>query len=72
MSKLVMPNYQKCVLNTITSILKFYNVQTNHASLPSLDEILKRRYRNVVLIILDGMGECLLKSISPIGFFAKN
>ena len=29
MNKLVLPNYEHCILNTITSILKHYNVETN-------------------------------------------
>jgi len=27
---LVMPAYNHCILNTITSILKYYNVETSH------------------------------------------
>ena len=36
--KIILPNYEHCILNTITSILKYYNVDTNHTSLKSLDE----------------------------------
>ena len=50
---IVLPNYEHSILNTITSILKYYNVETKHKSLESLDNILKKKYRNVVLIILD-------------------
>lgn len=68
---IVLPNYDKCILNTITSILKYYNVPTNHSSLSSLDKVLSKKYKNVVLLILDGMGEHILKDISPNGFFSK-
>ena len=72
MENLVLPNYNKCVLNTITSILKYYNVQTKHNSLAELDRMLEKKYKNIVLLILDGMGEHILKNISPNGFFSKN
>ena len=45
-NEIIMPNYEHCILNTITSILKYYNVETNHKSLESLDEILKNKYKN--------------------------
>ena len=72
MSEIIFPNYDNCILNTISSILKYYNVPTKHKSLPQLDERLKRKYKNVVLLILDGMGEHILKDISPDGLFRKN
>ena len=27
-NEIVLPNYEHCILNTITSILKYYNVET--------------------------------------------
>ena len=70
--EIILPNYENCILNTITSILKYYNVETNHSSLKVLDERLKKKYKNVVLIILDGLGESILKEISPEGYFSKH
>ena len=70
--KYILPNYEKCILNTITSILKYYNVNTKHRSLKSLDERLKKEYRNVVFIIFDGLGEHILNNLSPEGYFSKN
>lgn len=72
MENIILPNYDNCILNTITSILKYYKVTTNHNSLEDLDEILKNKYKNVVFLILDGMGEHILKNLSPNGFFVKN
>ena len=69
---IVMPDYDSCILNTITSILKHYNVKTTHSSNKKLDDILKKDYRNVVLIILDGMGDYVLKNLSSDGYFYKN
>lgn len=72
MSNIIYPDYNNCILNVITSILKHYNVETNHSSLKVLDEKMKREYKNVVFIVLDGMGEHILKNISPNGFFSQN
>lgn len=70
---IVLPNYNHCILNTTTSILKYYNVKSDHKSLDVLDNILDtKKYKNIVLIILDGMGEHILNSISSDGYFAKN
>lgn len=71
-NEIVLPNYEHCILNTITSILKYYNVDTKHKSLESLDKILEKKYRNVILLILDGMGEHILGNISQNGYFEKN
>lgn len=69
---ILMPNYNHSILNLITSILKNYKVETNHNSLEKIDKLLENNYRNVVLVILDGMGENILKNISPNGIFSKN
>ena len=69
---IVFPDYEHCILNTITSILKYYNVTTNHKSLKSLDEKLENKYRNIVFIILDGLGEQILNNVSLRGCFSKN
>lgn len=70
--EIVLPNYDHCILNTITSILKYYNVETNHKSLQILDEKLSKKYKNVVFIILDGLGEHILKKVSPNGYLSNN
>ena len=69
---LILPNYNHSILNTITSILKYYHVETKHKSLEILDKKLKNNYKNIVFLVLDGMGEHILKNISPNGYFSKN
>lgn len=71
-NEIVLPNYEHCILNTITSILKYYNVNTPHPSLEVLDEKLNKKYKNVILLILDGMGYNVLKKSSPNGYFLQN
>ena len=72
MKNIILPNYEHSILNTITSILKYYNVETNHKSLEKLDKELQKKYKNVVFMILDGMGEHILTPISPEGYFKQN
>lgn len=70
-NEIILPNYNHCILNTITSILKYYNVESKHSSLEALDKILEKRYRNVIFLVLDGMGEHMLNASSPEGYFAN-
>lgn len=72
MSEIIFPNYEHSILNTINSILKYYKVDTKYNGLPELDEKLKHKYKNIVLVLLDGMGEHVLKNISSDGFFVNN
>lgn len=72
MGEIKLPDYNHSILNLITSILKYYNVETNHTTLETLDNQLQHKYRNIVLLVLDGMGEHILKDISPDGYFSKN
>ncbi len=69
---ILMPNYEHSILNLITSILKNYKVETKYNGLEKIDKLLEKKYKNVVLIILDGMGENVLKHNSPDGIFLKN
>lgn len=71
-NEIVMPDYDHCILGTISSILKYYNVETKHKTLESLDQRLAKGYRNVVLLILDGMGEHILNNLAPEGFFQNH
>lgn len=70
---IILPDYNHCILGTITSILKYYNVKTNHKSSEKIDEILKeKQYKNVIFLILDGLGEHILNLTSPDGYLKKN
>lgn len=69
--KIIFPDYKHSILNVINSILRYYQVETDYSGLPELDEALKKQYKNIVLIILDGMGEHILKDVSPDGFFKE-
>ena len=50
-------NYDKSLVALSNSFLKFYGVKQFHTSLKELDEKLNsKKYKNIILMILDGMG----------------
>ena len=71
-TKLRFPDYDNSILCTISSVLKYYGIDNGHCSLKSLDKLLKKKFKNVVLIILDGMGEHILNRLSKDGYFKRN
>ena len=70
--EILLPDYNNSILNIVTSILKNYNVETKHTTLPILDKLLKKEYQNIVLVVLDGMGENVLNNASPNGLFSNH
>ncbi len=67
--KIVFPDYENSILNLINSILHYYAIETKYKGIDVLEKRLDKKYQNVVLIILDGMGENILNIHSPRGFF---
>ncbi len=50
------PDYDRSILSTTASILKYYGAQPSYPTLPELDAALATRPRHVALIIIDGAG----------------
>ena len=46
---ILMPNYDHCILNLITSILKNYKVDSKYRSLEKIDKLLEKQYRKVLM-----------------------
>lgn len=70
--EILKPDYNHSILNLITSILSNYGVKNNHDTLPIVDKILEKKYKNIVLVILDGMGTNVLKNTSEYGIFSDH
>ncbi len=65
------PNYDKCLVNLANSILCSFDVRAG-ADMPDLTPILKK-YKNVLLILLDSMGTYNLQVNLPAeGFFRRH
>jgi len=50
------PNYKKSIPNLVSSILKYYDCNFKHSTVASLDSYLNKRYKNIILVVIDGMG----------------
>ena len=73
MKKIVYPDYKNCIANVPNSILKYYGLGLVGDPLPLLNQYLNKPYKNVVLLLLDGMGKNILeKHLSSEGTFRKN
>lgn len=68
----MMPDYNNSILNMVTSILNNYGAKNKHDSLPLVDKMLEKNYKNIVLVVLDGMGVNVLKEASADGIFSKH
>lgn len=61
--KLVYPNIQHCMLNTIASIRKQYNGEPWYTLDEHMEQIFEEKvYKNVIILLLDGLGENILES----------
>lgn len=67
------PDYKNCISNFPNSIMRYFDVPTEDATLPALDAYLNREYKNVVVILLDGMGVNILnENLEKDGFFCSH
>ena len=51
MSKIIMPDYTRSIVNMMASIRKHYGLEIRYNTLPELDEELKNNYKNVVIVL---------------------
>lgn len=66
-------NYKECITNLACSIRKNFDLEYKHNTLDYIDKLLNKNYKNVVLILFDGMGSRILdKLLSKDDFFIKN
>ncbi len=71
-SKICYPNYDKCILGITCSILNYYGKDVTLPTLEKLDCALKKKYKNIVLMIFDGMGLDLMRhNLSPFAFLRR-
>ena len=71
--KVFMPNYNRSIVNMMASIRKHYGLNVSYNTLPELDEELKKNYKNVLIVLLDGMGSKIIENaIGNDNFFSYN
>ena len=70
--KIVRPNYDDCITNLSNSILAYFDCKIYNKTLPDIDEILKvNNSKNVVVLLLDGMGINILERTLPDNAFLR-
>ena len=70
---IVKNDYNNCLTNLACSIRKYFNLDYHHNTLESIDKLLATNPKNVVLILLDGMGSNILdRTLDKEDFFLKN
>jgi len=62
--KLLYPNYEDSIVNIACSIERYFNIEYKHKTIKDIDNILdKKKPKNVVVILYDGMGYNLINRI---------
>lgn len=68
---MIRPNYDNSIVSVTNSLLKHFGVEPHHATLPKLDDLLIKNYKNVVLLVMDGMGINVLERNLPRNAFLR-
>ncbi len=56
------PDYDRSILSVAASVLAHFGVKDcPHKTLPELDELLRKDYKNVIVMLFDGLGTSTLK-----------
>lgn len=53
---MILPDYKNSIANLPNSVLKYFGVETVGDTLPIFDTLLEKTYKNVVVLLLDGLG----------------
>lgn len=71
--KICYPDYENSIASLACSVLKEFGVEESRGSLAMCDELLKKMYKNIVVMLLDGLGKNIIDgNLSKDGFFAKH
>ena len=67
------PDYSNGLVNLTNSIPRSFGAECRHATLPRVDEALDKGFRNVVLMLFDGMGtDALTRHLPETSFLRKH
>lgn len=69
----IFPDYNNCIVNISNSILKDFGVNPINNTHPIVDKYLEKEFKNVVLLLLDGLGTKVIEHhLTENDFFIKN
>ena len=68
------PNYDRSILSIASSVLKHFGVKDcQHKTLPEFDKLLEKDYKNIIVMLFDGLGTSTLKyHLEENAFLRKN
>lgn len=67
------PDYNRSILSIISSVMSYYRAPYEYPTIPALDAHLSKFYKNIVLVVLDGMGTDMLEhDLAPNDFLRRN
>ncbi len=64
-------DYGNSLLSLSSSVLSYYGVGTHHNTLAALDKLLIKNYKNLVVMLFDGMGTAILEKHLPKDAFLR-
>ncbi len=65
------PDYDHSIVSIANSILRAFGAECRHKSLPLLDRYLDKGFKNVLLMLFDGMGTEALSDHLPENSFLR-
>lgn len=68
---LVFPDFQHSIVNLAATMAQFLGQPTELSTLPSVSKILTNNYKNVVYLVIDGMGSRILQKHLPVNSFLR-
>jgi hypothetical protein len=69
--KIRYPDYDRSLLSVVSSVTAHFGAGAMHKTLPELVAELARGYKNVVLMLFDGMGTAILERYLPLESFLR-
>ncbi len=73
MKNIIYPNYNRCILNTMATVMKYYGLPCEYATLQEIETALAKKYKNIVFMIFDGMGvDALEKNLKRTDFLNQH
>ena len=67
----IFPDFNHSIVNLAATLAQFLGQQTRHPVLPQLQEKLKSSYKNVLYLVIDGMGSRILEKNLPASSFLR-
>ena len=73
MKKVFFPDYKNSIVGIPATLLEYCGVKNNYSKIKILKDELKKKYKNVVFFVFDGLGEHAVRTFSSKrGFLNKN